>query len=65
MKTVDELISNLENSPKRKGTRYVREEDLSDAITCLKTFLEACETLVNVANFFGVMKGDEDDRCVR
>ena len=54
MKTVKELIANLENAPKRKDTRYVDESDLVDAIVCLKAFQEACETLVHVADFMGV-----------
>ena len=58
MKTVKELIANLENTPKRKGVRYVAEEDLADVITCLKAFEEACETLVNVADFMGVLKDE-------
>ena len=58
MKTVKELIANLENTPKRKGVRYVADEDLADVITCLKAFEEACETLVNVADFMGVLKDE-------
>ena len=58
MKTVKELIANLENTPKRKGVRYVAEEDLADVITCLKAFEEACETLVNIADFMGVLKDE-------
>ena len=61
MKTVKELIANLENAPKRKGTRYVNEDDLADAITCLKSFEEACATLVKVADFMGVFKDQEDE----
>lgn len=61
MKTVKELIANLENTPKRKGIRYVAEEDIVDVITCLKAFEQACETLVNVADFFGVLKENTDD----
>ena len=59
MKTVKELISNLECSPKRKGTRYVKQEDLADAITCLKCFEEACETLLKVADFMGVLEKEQ------
>lgn len=59
MKPVKELIANLENTPKRKGVRYVSEDDLRDVITVLKAFEEACETLVNVADFMGVLKEDE------
>ena len=61
MKTVKELISNLECSPKRKGTRYVKQEDLADVITCLKCFEEACETLVKVADFMGVLEKEQTD----
>lgn len=59
MKTVKELIANLENTPKRKGTCYVSEDDLADVITCLKAFEQACETLVNVADFMGVLKTED------
>ena len=58
MKTVKELIANLENTPKRKGIRYVSEDDLRDVITVLKAFEEACETLVNVADFMGLLKDE-------
>ena len=45
MKTVKELIADLENTPKRKGIRYVNADDLADAIILLKAFSEACEAL--------------------
>ena len=56
MKTVKELISHLENAPKRKGTRYVNQDDIADAITVLKAFEEACDTLVQVADYMGILK---------
>ena len=59
MKTVKELIGNLECSPKRKDIRYVKQEDLADAITVLKAFEEACETLVKVADFMGVFEKEQ------
>lgn len=64
MKTVKELINHLENAPKRKGIRYVNQDDLSSAIIILKAFEEACDTLVQVADYMGVLKkvSDESDR---
>jgi len=64
MKTVKELISHLENAPKRKGIRYVNQDDIADAITVLKAFEDACDTLVRVADYMGVLKEvtDEDAR---
>ena len=64
MKTVKELISHLENAPKRKGTCYVNQDDIADAITVLKAFEEACDTLVKVADYMGALKEvtDEDLR---
>ena len=56
MKTVKELIGNLENAPKRKGTCYVNQDDLIAAITVLKAFEDACDTLVKVADYMGVLK---------
>ena len=61
MKTICELIANLECAPKRKGIRYVRDEDLTNAIIALKELEDACRTLVNVAEFLGLLKGDNDD----
>ena len=61
MKTVKELISHLENAPKRKGTCYVSQDDIADAITFLKAFEEACETLVHVADYMGIIKKDDDE----
>ena len=61
MKTVKELISTLVCAPKRKGIRYVSEEDLTDAITVLKAFEEACATLINVADYMGVLNEGHDD----
>lgn len=61
MKTVKELIGNLENAPKRKGTRYVNQDDLADAITVLKAFEDACDTLVRVADYMGVLKEVSDE----
>lgn len=64
MKTVKELISHLENAPKRKGTCYVNQDDIADAITTLKAFEEACDTLVRVADYMGILKEqtNESDR---
>lgn len=59
--TIKELISRLENAPKRKGIRYVNQDDLSNAITCLKAFEEACDTLVRVADFMGVLERGENE----
>jgi len=56
MKTVKELIGNLENAPKRKGTCYVNQDDLAAAITVLKAFEDACDTLVRVADYMGILK---------
>ena len=56
MKTVKELIGNLENAPKRKGIRYVNQDDLASVIIILKAFEEACDTLVQVADYMGVLK---------
>ena len=56
MKTVKELISNLENTQKRKGVRYVNQDDLAAAITVLKAFEEVCDTLVRVADYMGILK---------
>ena len=56
MKTVKELIGNLENAPKRKGTCYVNQDDLAAAITVLKAFEDACDTLVRVAVYMGILK---------
>ena len=61
MKTLDELIGNLENAPKRKGTCYVNQNDLADAITVLKAFENACDTLVRVADYMGVLKEVTDE----
>lgn len=61
MKTVKELISRLENVPKRKGTCYVNQDDIADAITVLKAFEEACDTLVQVADYMGVLKQVDDE----
>lgn len=61
MRTVKELISHLENAPKRKGTCYVNQDDISDAITVLKAFEEACDTLVQVADYMGILKQVNDD----
>ena len=56
MKTVRELISHLENAPKRKGACYVNQDDIADAITVLKAFEETCDTLVQVADYMGILK---------
>lgn len=56
MKTVKELIGNLENAPKRKGTCYVNQDDLAAAINVLKAFEDACDTLVRVADYMGILK---------
>lgn len=56
MRTVKELISHLENAPKRKGTCYVNQDDIADAITVLKAFEKACDTLVQVADYMGILK---------
>lgn len=56
MKTVKELIGNLETAPKRKGTCYVNQDDLAAAITVLKAFEDACDTLVRVADYMGILK---------
>ena len=56
MKTVKELIGNLENAPKRKGTCYVNQDDISDSITVLKACEDACDTLVRVADYMGILK---------
>ena len=61
MKTVKELIGNLENAPKRKGTCYVNQDDVADAIIVLKAFEEACETLVQIADYMGIIKKDDDE----
>lgn len=61
MKTIDEVIGNLENAPKRKGTCYVNQNDLATAITVLKAFEEACDTLVRVADYMGILKENEDE----
>ena len=61
MKTVKELIGRLENAPKRKGTCYVNQDDIADAITVLKAFEEACDTLVQVADYIGVLKQVDDE----
>lgn len=61
MKTVKELISHLENAPKRKGTYYVNQDDVADAITVLKAFEEACDTLVQVADYMGILKEQNEN----
>ena len=61
MKTVKELISHLENAPKRKGTCYVNQDDIADAITVLKAFEEACGTLVQIADYMGILKQVNDE----
>ena len=61
MKTVKELISHLENAPKRKGACYVNQDDIADAITVLKSFEEACDTLVQVADYMGILKQMKDE----
>ena len=61
MKTVKELISYLENAPKRKGTCYVNQDDVADAITVLKVFEEACDTLVQIADCMGILKQVNDE----
>ena len=61
MKTVKELISHLENAPKRKGTCYVNQDDIADAITVLKAFEKTCDTLVQVADYMGIIKKDDDE----
>ena len=61
MKTVKELIGNLENAPKRKGTCYVNQDDLAAAITVLKAFEDACDTLVRVADYMGILKQVTDE----
>ena len=63
MKTVKELISHLENAPKRKGIRYVNQDDLASAIIILKAFEEACDTLVQVADYMGVLKKVTDENA--
>lgn len=62
MKTVKELIGNLENAPKRKGTCYVNQNDLVAAITILKAFEDACDTLVRVADHMGILKERTDEK---
>ena len=64
MKTVKELISHLENAPKRKGTCYVNQDDIAGAITVLKAFEDACETLGQAADYMGILK-EVDDENVR
>lgn len=61
MKAVKELIGNLENAPKRKGTCYVNQDDIADAITVLKAFEEACDTLVQIADCMGILKQVNDE----
>ena len=61
MKTVKELIGNLETAPKRKGTCYVNQDDLAAAITVLKAFEDACDTLVRVADYMGILKQVTDE----
>ena len=63
MKTVKELISHLENAPKRKGTCYVNQDDISDAITVLKAFEDACDTLVQVADYMGILKEQNSENA--
>ena len=63
MKTVKELISHLENAPKRKGTCYVNQDDIADAITVLKAFEEACDTLVQVADYMGLLKEQTNENA--
>lgn len=63
MKTVKELISHLENAPKRKGTCYVNQDDISDAITVLKAFEDACDTLVRVADYMGILKEQNNENA--
>lgn len=63
MKTVKELIGNLENAPKRKGTCYVNQDDLTAAITVLKAFEDACDTLVRVADYMGILKQVTDENA--
>lgn len=61
MRTVKELISHLENAPKRKGVRYVNQDDLAAAITVLKAFEDACDTLVQVADYMGILQQAKDE----
>ena len=61
MKTVKELISHFENAPKRKGICYVNQDDVADAITVLKAFEEACDTLVQIADCMGILKQVNDE----
>ena len=61
MKTVKELIGNLENAPKRKGTCYVNQDDLAAAIAVLKAFEDAYDTLVQVADYMGILKQVKDE----
>ena len=63
IKTVKELISHLENAPKRKGTCYVNQDDLAAAITVLKAFEDACDTLVRVADYMGILKEQTDENA--
>ena len=61
MKTVKELIGNLESAPRRKETCYVNKDDLAAAITVLKAFEDACDTLVQVADYMGILKQVKDE----
>ena len=61
MKTVKELIGHLENAPKRKGTCYVNQDDIADAITVLKAFEKACDTLVQVADYMEILKEQKNE----
>lgn len=63
MKTVKELISHLENAPKKKGTCYVNQDDIADTITVLKAFEEACDTLVQVADYMGILKEKNNENA--
>lgn len=65
MKTLDEVICNLENAPKRKGTRYVNQDDLAAAITILKACEDACDTLVRVADYMGILKEQTNESDCR
>ena len=63
MKTVKELIGNLESAPKRKGTCYVNQDDLAAAVTVLKAFEDVCDTLVQVADYMGILKQVTDENA--
>jgi hypothetical protein len=63
MKTVKELISHFENAPKRKGIRYVNQDDVADAITVLKTFEKACDTFVQFADYMGILNKEQNENA--